>query len=331
MPTKPDPVNDLPPAWGGAGNYPATNYPATLPDLSGQANPLVGATPWSGQPRLNATGLTSFANSGLEPQVPNDASVFNEWLRRVQVWSQWVSVGTSAPDADAHIVESSPLGLVSAQAFQAEQGVTGAGAAAPVILLMGYDVPASETSTIGDNTTTTYGDNATISGGNETIPSFEGYELASEQASTGNRQIHHLNGEPRWRDGDDTYLHHGAEPWGPVSSFPPLSNFGPTSLEIDGPSVSVTVVGTAFVHVTASGAFLGTAADTVAGIRVEVDSVDVYDEAFEVFNTDRPLVWSVSFAVQEGAGTFDVKIKFRRSAGSGSVNLDASSIFALVY
>jgi hypothetical protein len=204
-------------------------------------------------------------------------------------------------------------------------------AGAPAELGEGYNVPDGKTSTIGDSTSTTFGDSATISGGSATVPSFEGYELGSEKAATGNRQLHHLGGEPRWNDGDDDYIHHGTEPWGPVASFPPLNNFGPTSVELDGPSVSVTLTGTAFVFIAASGAFLGTAADTVVGIRIEVNGVDVYDETFDVFNTQRPLSWSVNFAPQEGAGTFDVKIKFRRAAGAGSVNLDSSSIFAMPF
>jgi hypothetical protein len=170
-----------------------------------------------------------------------------------------------------------------------------------------------------------------MTGGVGAVPDFEVYQLQSEKPSSGDRQLHHQDGELRWRDGDDDYVHHGTEPWGPIPSVPVLENFGPAAAETDGPTVSVTLTGTAFIYVSANGNLLGTAGDTEAGIRVDVDGVDVYDETFEVFNTERPLVWSTSFSVQKGAGTFDVKIKFRRSAGAGSVNLDSSAIFVMPF
>jgi hypothetical protein len=315
MPTKPDAITDLPPAWASNGNYSAGVYGPTLP--WGDANPLAGQPlPWGGQPRLNTTGLTSFCNTGLAPQVPTDASSFNEFLRRVAIWaSNWVAVGTSAADADAHIMETDVFGFSAAVKYIATSGVEGAGAT-PVALPQGATVPSSKAITGAGSTSTD-------------LHVGDSFELDSETAATGDRQIHHLGGEPRWKDSDDDYIHHGTEPWGPVGSVPALDSFGPTSAEIDGPTTEVTLTGTAFVFVAASGIFLGTAADTEAGIRVEVDGVDVYDQTFEVFNTERPLVWSTSFAVQEGAGTFDVKIKFRRSAGTASVNLAAASIFAM--
>jgi len=161
MPTKPDPVNDLPPLWGGAGNYLAGVYPPTLP--WGAAHPLAGQPlPWGGQPRLNSTDLANFADTGLTPQVPNDASKFNEWLRRVAIWqTNWVALGTNAPDADAHIMETTAAGLSRAVAYEATTGYQNSGPAAAV-LLMGFSVPAGETSSFGDNTTVTLGANALI-------------------------------------------------------------------------------------------------------------------------------------------------------------------------
>jgi hypothetical protein len=311
------PIGDLPPVWGDAGNYPASNYPVTLPDLSGQANPLQGATPWSGQPRLNAAGLGAYASAGFTPQVPNDPSPLNEWFRRVQVHVSWVQDGTSAADATAHIMETDASGFAAAVKYIATAGIEGAGAS-PVILIEGASVPVGKAITGAGSTSTD-------------LHVGDSFQLSGEAASTGNRQIHYLGGEPRWRDGDDEYLHHGDVPWGPVASVPTLDTAGPTSAEIDGPSVSVTLPTTGFVFVSASGTFVGTAGDTAVGIRVEVDGVDIYDQSFPVFNTDRALVWSTSFSQQEGAGTFDVKIKLRRSAGTGSVSLAQGAIFAMPY
>lgn len=329
MPTKPDAVNDLPPLWGINGNYSAGVYGATLP--WGDANPLAGQPlPWGGQPRLNTTGLTSFANTGLTPQIPTDASSFNEWLRRTGIWqTNWVALGTSDPDADAHIVETNGAGLISAQAFQAEVGIIGQGAANPLVLLLGADIPVNESLTFGDNTDLTMGDSAVLTGGVATVPEFEGYQLKSEKASTANLQIHHLGGEPRWRDSTDDYLHHGTEPWAPVGSVPALNSFGPAIAEIDGPTTSVTLTGTAFMQVVASATVVGSDVDTVARLKVEVDSTVVYNETFRVFNTDRKLPWSTSFYLQEGAGTFDAKILFSRDSGGGSVNLTSASIFVI--
>lgn len=164
MPTKPDPIADLPPVWGGAGNYSVGTYPILLP--WGDSNPLAGQPlPWGGQPRLNTTGLTSFANSGFTPQIPNDASSMNEYDRRMNVWTKdWVVLGTNAPDADAHIMETTILGLSRAVAYQAEVGITGAGAAAPVILIMGASVPAGETVTFDDASTLALAGSSVISG-----------------------------------------------------------------------------------------------------------------------------------------------------------------------
>ena len=153
------PILDLPPAWGDAGNYPAGVYSALLP--WGAANPLAGQPlPWGNQPRLNATALTAFASAGAEPQVPQDASSMNEWLRRVQVHVAWVQDGSSAADATAHIMETTGAGLSRAVAYEATAGYQGAGAT-PAIMLMGFTVPAGETSTFGDNTTLV-GTNTTI-------------------------------------------------------------------------------------------------------------------------------------------------------------------------
>jgi hypothetical protein len=141
------PIGDLPPPWGDAGNYPASNYPVTLPDLSGQANPLQGATPWSGQPRLNATALTAFASAGAVPQVPQDASSYNEWLRRVQVHVSWVQDGKSTATADAHIMETDASGFSAAVKYVATNGIEGAGTT-PVIFIEGGEVPTGKTLTL---------------------------------------------------------------------------------------------------------------------------------------------------------------------------------------
>ena len=156
------PITDLPPVWGDAGNYPAGVYSALLP--WGAANPLAGQPlPWGNQPRLNATALTAFASAGAEPQVPQDASSMNEWLRRVQVHVAWVQDGSDAADATAHIMETTAAGLSRAVAYEATAGYQGAGAT-PAIMLMGFAVPAGETSTFGDNTTITLGANASVTG-----------------------------------------------------------------------------------------------------------------------------------------------------------------------
>ena len=123
MPVKP---LDTVPDWGSAGNYPASLYPVNLP--WNDPNPVGGLpTPWSGQPRLNATAFTSFANNGFSPQIPTDASSMNEWDRRIGVYVNWVILGTSAADADAHIMETNGAGLSSALAYEATASFQGVG------------------------------------------------------------------------------------------------------------------------------------------------------------------------------------------------------------
>ena len=152
MPVKPV---DTVPDWGSAGNYPASLYPVNLP--WGDPNPVGGLpTPWSGQPRLNATAFTSFANNGFSPQVPTDASSMNEWDRRIGVYVNWVILGTSAADADAHIMETNGAGLSAALAYEATVGFQGAGGT-PATLLNGAVVP--------DNKDILLGVNGVVSGG----------------------------------------------------------------------------------------------------------------------------------------------------------------------
>lgn len=200
MPTKPNPVTDLPPAWGGAGNYTPGVYGPTLP--WGDANPLSGQPlPWGNQPRLNAAGLTSFADTGLTPQVPTDASKFNEWLRRVGIWAtDWVALGTSAADADAHIMETDASGISRAVRYYATQGVAGLAGLAAVDLLEGFIVPASKTSTFGNNTTTTWGNTATISGGTGTVPDFDAYQAGEIRWDDQGTSLPTAAGRMRWNE-----------------------------------------------------------------------------------------------------------------------------------
>lgn len=124
-----DKPTDSVPTWAGAGNYGASNYPPDLP--WGDLNPLGGLpTPWSGQPRINAAGLVAFANSGLTPQIPSDASAFNAWLNFVGQWTNWVEDGSNAAGADAHIVETNAAGLLSAVALEVTISARGVGATA---------------------------------------------------------------------------------------------------------------------------------------------------------------------------------------------------------
>jgi len=147
MPVKPV---DTVPDWGSAGNYPASVYPVNLP--WGDPNPVGGLpTPWSGQPRLNATAFTSFVNNGFSPQIPTDASSMNEWDRRIGVYVNWVILGTSAADADAHIMETNGAGLSSALAYEATASFQGVGGTqAP--LANGATIPAGKTMTLGGPT-----------------------------------------------------------------------------------------------------------------------------------------------------------------------------------
>jgi len=202
MPTKP---TDLPPPWGTAGNYPATNYPATLPDLSGQANPLVGPTPWSGKPRLNAAALASYAATGFEPQVPNDPSPFNEWLRRVQALVEWVSLGTSAPDADAHVVESDGAGIVSAQKFDAAVGYCNAGITSAV-MLAGATIPNGENLDLVGS--------ATIAGVSTTVATLGYIELLAPAAPPTIRQLStNAFDQVLWNDGALNLVHYSPNGW----------------------------------------------------------------------------------------------------------------------
>lgn len=179
MPTKPNPVTDLPPLWGGAGNYAADVYPPTLP--WGAPHPQAGQpVPWGGQPRLNSTGLTAFANNGLTPQQPTPASPMNEVVRRLCIWpNQWVSKGTSAADPDAHIMETDLSGNSAAVAYVSTSGFLGPASSA-AILPFGFDVPDSQTSDFGDNTVLNFGTDSSIladSGGR--------FEIGTVQLLTG--------------------------------------------------------------------------------------------------------------------------------------------------
>lgn len=134
---------DTVPSWGTAGNYGASvyplNYPWNAPNPSG-GNP----TPWSGLPRINAAGLVAFANTGLTPQIPSDASSFNAWLNYVGQWSNWVEAGSDAADADAHIVETNGAGTMFALLAEFTNGAQGAGGGA-LPLPEGAYVPTTKT------------------------------------------------------------------------------------------------------------------------------------------------------------------------------------------
>ena len=146
MPTTP--IADTIPDWGSAGNYPASIYPLKLPWLN-TPNPVGGLpTPWSGQPRLDATAFTSFVNNGHSPQIPTNASQVNEWQRRLGAWANWVILGTSAADADAHIMETNGAGLCSAQGFESTTGYSGAGGT-PATLPNGAGISAGKLLTLG--------------------------------------------------------------------------------------------------------------------------------------------------------------------------------------
>lgn len=60
----------------------------TLPDWAVGDFPA-GPNAWNGLPRREATGLTAFANTGLEPQEPTGAQHFNDWLGLLREWVEY--------------------------------------------------------------------------------------------------------------------------------------------------------------------------------------------------------------------------------------------------
>jgi len=150
--------------------------------------------------------------------------------------------------------------------------------------------------------------------------------FTSEQASTGDRQMHHLDGEPRWRDTGDDYIHRGPEPWGPIGSTPALDSFGPLTTPTQGPKISVTLKTNAVMMITAGCDIEGTDASTVARIRILVNAVEVFNTVYSVPLGDTAVVWSKTFMHTGTAGTFDVEMEFDRSAGAGAVNVDNADI-----
>jgi hypothetical protein len=274
------PIGDLPPVWGDAGNYPASNYPVTLPDLSGQANPLQGPTPWSGQPRLNAAGLGAYASAGFTPQVPNDPSPLNEWFRRVQVHVSWVQDGTSAADATAHIMETDASGFAAAVKYIATAGIEGAGAS-PVILIEGASVPAGKTFTLDGSGTingamTFFG---AAGGSLSSDPSavltwngeagFTGRLRVLTGTSVAEGDLSKSGGNLRYRDSASTrYVHTSDSGWFKGVGIDASS--GPVATASVDTSAAVAPLATADVHVSASGWVSRTLAGAVTISVIEV-------------------------------------------------------------
>jgi len=263
MPTKPNPVTDLPPSWGGAGNYTPGVYGPTLP--WGDANPLAGQPlPWGNQPRLNSTGLAGFANTGLTPQIPTDASLFNEWLRRVGIWAtDWVALGTSADDADAHIMETDASGFSAAVKYIATAGIEGAGAT-PVILAEGASVPAGKTLTL-DGTTTANGALNVLGAAGGSLSSdptavlqwngeaqFTGRLRVLAGTSIAEGDLSKSGGNLRYRDSTATrYVHASASGW--FKGVGVDASSGPIATAAVDTSTSVAPLATSDVHVSACG------------------------------------------------------------------------------
>lgn len=93
----PRPTNDLP-DWASSGNYSAP-----------------GET-WDATARRVATGLTAFANAGLEPEIPTPAQSMNEWLARVREWIVFAdaegAVGVFGDGSDGDVTVAGTTTLV---------------------------------------------------------------------------------------------------------------------------------------------------------------------------------------------------------------------------
>lgn len=187
MPTKPDPIADFLPPWATAGNYPASNYQAFLP--WGDANPLgAGPTPWGLGPRLKPVGLDAVAAQGYTPEIPTEAEPVNEWLRRVQLWVDWVKLGTSDPDADAHVVETDGAGTCSALVFEATTSFEGA-AASPAPLSEGATVPTGKTLGLSGTASIALTDTAKITAVTGTIIESGRFEFIAGSPAPDPRQV----------------------------------------------------------------------------------------------------------------------------------------------
>lgn len=114
MPTMPTKPGSLPTPVATTANYPAENYPAEYPPghpLAGTPHPLAGTpVPWSGQPTKDAAIESALAPIGLHPGRPINGPARNSRDSKVDAWLAWLNGGSSAPDADAHVVETDSTG-----------------------------------------------------------------------------------------------------------------------------------------------------------------------------------------------------------------------------
>ena len=175
---------DTPEPWATAGNYPPSVYPATFPWLT--PHPEAGnPTPWSGQPRRNATGLARLAAQGAEPLQPQAGDIWNEEFARVVDLCRWLFDGIFAPDQTAHVVETDGTGKACLYSLEVGNPVLFAvsPAAGTIDFFSGNVIVAGGVGSWTQGTPTTFSQQATFNG--FSVALNEGADLAAGKAISG--------------------------------------------------------------------------------------------------------------------------------------------------
>ena len=84
--------------------------PNDLPPWAVGSYPNTGTSSWRNTARRVATDITTFAATGLTPNLRTRAQSFNEWLARVQEWIEWgrteMGIGLFGDGSDGTVSDS---------------------------------------------------------------------------------------------------------------------------------------------------------------------------------------------------------------------------------